>query len=204
MRTIKSTRREEIEMIGNLNVFRNACFHLHDSTMNVKIKAYIENIVSTRVYYASISNTVQVMHRSPDIARISTIFSNQNLRFYTSCKIGHIRYTSVDYSKSKVADDSAVIFKLEDEFHFGLITAIFSDEDNDILLELWPISNAKKLNIVTKLKTIQVPSIQEGTLENNNNFYYVSINDIIEKCVYWRRESNRVIFFRYPNLEESS
>jgi len=48
MRTIKSTRREEIEMIGNLNVFRNACFNLHDCTMNVKIKAYIENIVFTR------------------------------------------------------------------------------------------------------------------------------------------------------------
>jgi len=191
-------------MIGNLNVFRNACFHLHDSTMNAKIKAYIENVISNRGYCASISNVVQVMHRLPDIPRISTVFSNQNLRFFTSCKIGHIRYTTVDYSTSKVADDSAVIFKLEDELHFGLIKSIFADEDDDILLELWPISNAKKLNVVTKIKKIQISSIQEGTLENNNNFYYVPVDDIIEKCVYWRKESNKVIFFRYPNLEESS
>ncbi len=64
-------------------------------------------------------------------------------------KIGHIRYTSVDYSKSKVTNDSAVIFRLENGFHFGLITSIFADAD-DVLLELWPISNAKVLNIVTK------------------------------------------------------
>ena len=95
-------------------------------------------------------------------------------------------------------------FKLEDEFHFGLITSIFTDEDNETLFELWPISNAKNLNIVTNGQNIHVPSIQEGTLEKNNNFYYIPLNDIIEKCVYWRKESNKVIFFRYPNLEESS
>ncbi len=74
MRTIKSTRREEIEMIGNLNLFRSACFHLHDSTMNVKIRAYVENIVSGRGYYASISNIVKVMHPLLTIDRISAIF----------------------------------------------------------------------------------------------------------------------------------
>jgi len=76
MWTIKSTRREEIEMIGNLNMFRNACFHLHDSTMNVKFKIYIENMVSGRDYYASISNMIQIMHPSPVIDRISTIMTD--------------------------------------------------------------------------------------------------------------------------------
>ena len=85
-----------------------------------------------------------------------------------------------------------------------MITSIFADEDDDILLELWPISNAKILKIVTESKTIQLPSIQEGTLENNNNIYYVPIEDIVEKCVYWRKESNQLTFFRYPNLDESS
>lgn len=202
MRTIKSTRREEIEMVGNVNVFLNTCFHLHDPTMNVNINAYIENMLFNRGYSAS--NTVQVMHRPPDVARISSIFSNGNTRFFTSCKVGHIRYTSFYYSKSKAADDSAAICKLGNEFHFGLITSIFAGEDDDILLELWPISNAKILKIVTKSKTIQLPSIQEETLENNNNFYYVPIDDIVEKCVYWRKESKRVIFFCYQNLEESS
>ena len=87
MRTIKSTRREEIEMIENLHVFRNACFHLHDPTTNVKIIAYIENMVFNRSYSTSTSNVVQAIHRSSDIARISSIFSDGNLRFFTSCEV---------------------------------------------------------------------------------------------------------------------
>ena len=204
MRTIKGTRREEIEMIGNLNNFRSACLHLHDCTMNQQLKKYVEDMISDRGYYTSTSTKTQVMHPSPARDRISTIFSDQNLRFFSSCKTGHIRYTSVDYAKSKVADDSAVLFRLNDELHFGLITSIFTDADNDIMLELWPISNATELNIVTNGQNIHVPSIQEGSLETNNNFYYIPINDIIEKCVYWRQKFTKVVFFRFPNLEESS
>ena len=204
MRTIKSTRREEVEMIGNLNLFRSACFHLHDSTMNTNIKFYMENMISVRGYHASESNLVRPMHPTPAIDRISTIFSNQNLRFFTSCKIGNNRYTTVHYSQSEVADDSAVIFRLGDQLQFGLIKSIFADEDNDILLELWPLSNAKDLTIVTTNKNIRIPSIQEGLLKNNNNFNYVSPGDIIEKCVYCRNKPNKVIFFRYPSLEGGS
>jgi hypothetical protein len=204
MRTIRGTRREEIEMIGTLNLFRSACLHLHDSTINVQLKNYVENMVSGRGYCAVASTMVRVMHPTHVINRICTTFSDPNLRFFASCKVGHIRYTSVDYSKSKVADDSAVVFRIDNEFHFGLITSIFTDEDNDTLLELWPISNPKNLNVVTNGQIIDIPSIQEGTLENNNSFYDIPVNDIIEKCVYWRKESNKVCFFRYPNLEESS
>jgi len=204
MRTIKSTRREEIELIGNLSLFRNACFHLHDPTANLTIKSYIENIISGRGYYKTASKTIQVIHRLPVINRICQIFSDQNLQFFASCKVGHIRYTTYNYSKSKVADDSAVLFKVIDEYIFGLINSIFTDDSNEVLLELWPLSYSKNLHIRTKTKNIDMPSIQEGTLENNNNFYYVSVQDIIEKCVYWRKKSKQVIFFRYPNLEESS
>jgi hypothetical protein len=202
MRTIKGTRREEIEMIGILNIYRNACLHLHDSTINHQLKTYVENMISGRGYYALTPNTVRVMHSSPAVDRISTIFSNQNLSFFASCKVGHIRYTSVDYSKSKVADDSAVVFRIENELQFGLITSIFTDEDNETLLELWSIYNPKDLNIVTNGQFINVPSIQEGTLENNDNFIYIPINDIIEKCVYWRKKSKKVIFFVIRTLKK--
>lgn len=143
MRTVKSTRREEIEIISNLNVFRTACFHLHDSTMNDKIRNYIENMVLNRGYYVPVLKTSKFMHRLTDIPRISTMFSSSSLRFFRSYKFGNIRYTSINYSMPKVTDDSAVIFKLADELHFGLINSICADENNDILLEIWPLSNAK-------------------------------------------------------------
>jgi len=59
-------------------------------------------------------------------------------------------------------------------------------------------------SVSTRGQRINLPSIQEGTLENNKNYYYISAIDIIEKCVYWKQKSKQVIFFRYPNLEEGS
>ena len=41
-------------------------------------------------------------------------------------------------------------------------------------------------------------------LEKNNNYYYIPPDDIVEKCVYWIKKSNKAVFFRFPNLEEGS
>lgn len=204
MRTIKGTRREEIEMIGNLNMFRSACFHLQDTTMNDQIKIYIENITYSRNYHTSSTKTIKTMHPTDALDKICELFSNKNIRFFQSCKVGNVRYTTMNYSSSKVADDSAVLFQQNHEIHFGLINSIFIDEQDDILLEIWPLSNSTTVKIFVNGQHIDLPSVQEGTLENNNNFYYVSINDIVEKCVYWKTKPNQVIFFRYPNLEEGS
>ncbi|CAF1090882.1 unnamed protein product [Rotaria sordida] len=126
------------------------------------------------------------------------------LKFKKTIKIGRVRYTTADYSKSKAADDSAVLFRIQDAIHFGLITAIFIATGDEILLELWPLSDVKNLSIVTNGQRIDITSIQEGKLHKNNNYYYVPVNDIIEKCVYWEKNSGTVCFFRYPDLEESS
>ena len=75
---------------------------------------------------------------------------------------------------------------------------------NEILLEIWPISKSSSLNIVANGDVINVPFIQQGTLLNDKNFYYIPVHDIVEKCIYWRQKSSKVFFFRYPNLEESS
>lgn len=203
MRTIKGTRREEIEMIGNLNMFRSSCFHLQDSTMNNKIKNYIESITYCHNYRTLSTNEIKTMHLTNAVDRILNLFSNKNIRFFSSCKIGNVRFTTMNYSNSKMADDSAILFKQNDEIHFGLIISIFTDEQNDILLEIWPLSNSNIFRIFVNGQHIDLVSIQEGKLEDNN-FYYISINDIVEKCVYWRTEPDHFIFFRYPNLEESS
>ncbi|CAF5002379.1 unnamed protein product, partial [Rotaria sp. Silwood1] len=204
MRTIKATRREEIEMIGSLNIFRRACLQLHDSTMNIQLQNYVENMLFGRGYYESSSSAPQTLHSIRSNNRISTLFSNKNLQFFRTIKIGRVRYTTADYSKSKAVDDSAVLFRIQHAIYFGLITAIFIDGDGEILLELWPLSDIKNLSIVANGQKIGVESIQEGKLHKNNNYYYVPVNDIIEKCVYWKKNSSTVCFFRYPNLEESS
>jgi hypothetical protein len=65
---------------------------------------------------------------------------------------------------------------------------------------LWPISNAEQLHIITNGKKIDIPSIQEETSEHNNNFYYVPDNVIIEKCVHCREKFNKVVLFVIQTL----
>ncbi|CAF4991964.1 unnamed protein product, partial [Rotaria sp. Silwood1] len=93
---------------------------------------------------------------------------------------------------------------IQDAIHFGLPTAIFIAGHDEILLELWPLSDVQNLSIVINGQKPDITSIQEGKLHKNNNDYYVPVNDIIEKCIYWNKNSSTVCFFRYPNLEESS
>jgi hypothetical protein len=47
--------------------------------------------------------------------------------------------------------------------------------------------------------------VQEGTLADDGNYYYIPVADVIEKCVYWRiPDTQKTMFFRFPNLEECS
>ena len=91
MRTIKGTRREEIEMIGNLSMFRSACFHLNDSTMDSQIRTFIEKVSFSRGYCTPSMNTVKTMHSLDAIDRIYNLFPKKNIRFFSSCKVGRIR-----------------------------------------------------------------------------------------------------------------
>ena len=50
MRTIQGTSREDIEMMGTLNSYRNACFHPHDITLNADIRNYMEQLTAGRGY----------------------------------------------------------------------------------------------------------------------------------------------------------
>ena len=205
MRTIKGTRREDIEMIGNLNNFRNACFHLNDSTMNTEMKGFIVGITSDHGYIPVASHAIKPMHLSETIQEVSAIFPGRTLRFYSTCKIGRNRLTTMEYSGHKVTDDSAVLIRLGDELSFGLIKAIFVDDDGDTFVRIWPLSSATHLRVDLGTNKIDLPIIQEGILKDDGNYYYVSMNDVVEKCVHWKApDTQKTIFFRFPNLEECS
>ena len=81
--------------------------------------------------------------------RILSLLSNENLRFFSTINIRRVCYTTVDYSKSKIAGDYAVLFKIQDKIHFVGRTTIFTVEDDEILLKSWPLSDIRNLSIVT-------------------------------------------------------
>ena len=192
-------------MIGTLNNHRNACFHLNDATMNASMKEYIQSISSGRGYIPVASRIVESMHPADSIRAISAMFPARQLRFFSTCKVGRNRLTCVDYSMGKAADDSAVLVRLGNDLQFGLITAIFVDDDDDTFVRLWPLSSTSHLRIDLDSSSVDLPMIQEGTLADDENYYFIPVCDVVEKCVYWRiPDTHKAMFFRFPNLEECS
>ena len=205
MRTIKGTRREDIEMIGNLNNFRNACFHLNDSTMDATMKEYIISITSGRGFIPTASHAVESMHPSESIEEVSSIFPDRTLLFYSTCKIGRNRLTTMEYASHKVADDSGVLIRLGDTLSFGLITAIFVDDDGVTFVRIWPLSCTTHLSIDLDTSNIDLPMIQEWILVDDGNYCYIPVKDVVEKRVHWRvPDTQKTMFFRFPNLQECS
>ena len=125
---------------------------LHNSTMNIQLTNYVENMLLGRDYCESSSSVPRTMHPIRPDNRICTLFSNENLQFFSTIKIERVCYTTADYSKPKVADDSAILYKTQATIHFGLITATFTVEDDEPLLKLWALSDVKNLSIVTNGK----------------------------------------------------
>ena len=45
-------------------------------------------------------------------------------------------------------------------------------------------------------------SIQEGLSEKNSNFYYIPADDIIKKCVYWRKKRTKFFSFIIQTVKQ--
>ena len=110
----------------------------------------------------------------------------------------------MEYSRCKVVDDSGVHIRLVDEVSFSLTTAILLDV-HDSIVRIWPLSCPKSLRIDFYTNSIDLPKRREGTLADDGKYYYIPVNDVIEKCVHWRiLDTSKTMFFRFPNLEECS
>ena len=145
------------------------------------------------------------MHPSESIEEVSSIFPDRTLLFYSTCKIGRNRLTTMEYASHKVADDSGVLIRLGDTLSFGLITAIFVDDDGDTFVRIWPLSCTAYLSIGLDTSNIDLPMIQEGILVDDGNYYYIPVKDVVENCVHWRvPDTQKTMFFRFPNLQECS
>lgn len=196
MRTIQGTRREDIEMMGTLNSYRNACFHLHDRTLNADIKNYMEQLTAGRGYVMTVDHTIKARHPTSSIQAIAASFPDRTLQFFSTCVSGRVRFTTMEYSKSKTADDSVICFHLGDQIMFGIIVAIFTDDEDETFLQVWPLTNGIGLHTHLDQEAIDFPMIQEGVLLDDSNFYYVPMEKTIEKCILWKSlETKKAIFF---------
>lgn len=136
MRTIQDTRREDTEMIGTLNSYRNACFHLHDCTLNADIENYMERLTAGRGYVISADQLIKTRHATSSIEAIVASFPHRTLLIFSTCVSDRVRFTTLESSQSKTSDDSVICYRLGGEITFGVIVAIVTNEENETFLRV--------------------------------------------------------------------
>jgi hypothetical protein len=156
-----------------------------------------------RLLTAVKSAIVKVYHPCNNPFSHLDIFNNLNEpQFFKSASIGTIRYRSY-VSKEQTRDDSCVLFTKNGHQCIGRILIIVRDKNQDVLFLIQPAVVEKSLTFSVSRKMYTCPNVFFGHFESNN-FVLHSWRDLNDKLAYVYNSDRSCIFFRFPNLVESS
>jgi len=191
--------------MNNLMYLRDTCFQVIQGDMHSGLRDLTSSWLHIS-YSNSISpeNYIRVLHLINIIDQLfNTIFSG-NIIYYSTAFIGRVRFTTTDYVRNKVTDDSSIIFKIGSKDNFGRIRRIFTVNNAQPLFYVDVISKMIDFQCETSTDRYSYSNIQTGSLDDEPNSVFINVNDIVQKCVFFERENKLCTFYRFPNLEESS
>ena len=122
--------------------------------------------------------------------------------FFRTASVGTVRYQSY-VSKEETRDDSCLLFVKNDQQYIGRISMINRDKNGHILFLSQPAIIEKTLTFSISKKTYTCNNIFFGYLDLDK-FLLLNWRDLKEKLAYFYNSKNSYIFFRFPNLVESS
>lgn len=189
----------------NLRYLRDACFEL----MHVDCKSDFYKLVSPwlhindssaadQIYSARVLHSVDIID-----AFFDSIFTG-SIAYYSTIYIRDVRFTTADYARGKISNDSFVVFKDGSQSSFGRIRRIFVVNDSDTMLHVSVLHDITYFQCEIATGTQSYRQIQTGTLDDETNNLFINPSAVVEKCVCYERPKKRYTFYRFPNLQESS
>ena len=109
--------------------------------------------------------------------------------------IGHVRFTTTDYARDKISDDSSIVFKIGSEGNFGRIRRIFTVDEGRPMLYVESASKMTNFQFNTATDVYSYAGIQTGSFEEETNHLFINVNDIFDKCVIYIRRNKMYTFF---------
>lgn len=184
---------------------RDACYGLMDVDMHHGLRELSSSwLHMTSSDAASLKGSVTTLHQ----AHITDPFLNSifrgNIVYYSTAFIGRVRFTTTQYARDKVTDDSSIVFKTGTDESFGRIRRIFRVNDAKPVFYVDVISHMADFECATPTDVYSCSDIQTGVFEKGQSSVFVDASDIIEKCVFFQRDNGKCTFYRFPNLQECS
>lgn len=135
----------------------------------------------------------------PDSAIINQLLEPQ---WFKSMYVGTTRYESfIDESKRR--DDSCVFFTHNNQRRVGRILAIVKEKDQQPQCIIEPVVITRKISFTINRKKYECPNVFYGHFHSGDRLL-VSWRDLHDKLAYALHIDELFVFFRFPNLVESS
>ena len=181
----------------------------HFEVLTVDIHCGMRNLIFAWLhmsvpYSNSIKDNIRVLHRVHVIDQFINIIFSGTIVYYSSLFIGSVRFTTTEYARNKVSDDSSVIFKIGSKENFSRIRRIFTVNSGEPIICMDVISQTVSFECTTATDVFSYPYIETVILIMEDNRIFISADNIVEKCVFYERTNNCCTFYRLPNLKHSS
>jgi hypothetical protein len=184
---------------------RDACFELMDVDIHMGLRELISPWLHTSCSYSDSSkDSVRALHPIIIVDQIYNSIFRGDIVYYSTMFIGKVRFTTTDYARNKVSDDSSIIFKTSSKERFGRIRRIFTVNGAVPMFYIDLLSETKDFECMTSTDAYTYSNIETGSFGEERNTAFISAGDIVEKCVFYERNNRVCTFYRFPNLEECS
>ena len=130
-----------------------------------------------------------------------------NTTLYKTLIFNSIRFTIVTYRTDGQKNDSCVLYRIAKKVRFGFITSIIqpSPDRNDCVFHVRDVPVNGYLTINVNGTQITCSTVIFGSAEQKHSSFFIRPVDIVEKLAYvFNISSKTFIFFRFPNMLESS
>jgi len=191
-------------MISGLHLLQAAIVHLNQSSLNFNLTQFLSSHLNYSMSKPDM--TIRLSHETKQQHPLPPIFFPQAvIKYFDVLYIGHMRIWTTQYAKQKKADDSSIIFQLNNISTFGRVCSIFSVKDGQPLLLVNYLEKTEPLrcHISSNTLNFHYEHIRCGD-NSTEKSCLIEISDFIEKCVYFQPSKNISYFYRFPTLLHSS
>lgn len=181
-----------------------AIVHLNAMSLTHSLAQFL----SSRLSYSrkEIDRNMELLHETQQQHPLPPVFFPQaRIKYFDILYIRHVRVSTNQYSRGKKADDSNIIFRLNNIHTFGRISCIFTVENKQPLLLVDYLEQTMPLQytISSSASTFYYEHIRRGNISSKQTCL-IETTDFIEKCVYFESSKDIRHYFRFSSLCHSS
>lgn len=209
-RAIHSTRRHALEIQSNLKLLRLASVSINQTSFNFRLHRFIENIQSNasnnKAFRTNRSLQLRNIDDDKDLSKdIRSTFGE--VKLFKRMIFNNIRFTAITYQTHGSRSDSCVLFKLTGKVRVGFIITFIqrTSNTNECIIHIRDAPVNRYLTINLDGVQITCKNVMFSKSEQTHSHFFIKPTDIVEKLVHvFDNSSKTFIFFRYPNMVESS